>query len=120
MTQARAVTATFNTAPTGNAVFRVNPQGRITKNNQLFPVRCGSWFGLEGRHEPSNDPTNPSGAPMEQYIGNTFWANGGQGTGRTIQQTMSEIVHAGINVIRLPRGAADAGSEQPAGHGPRS
>ena len=44
--------------------------------------RRGSWFGLEGRHEPSNDPTNPSGAPMEQYIGNTFWANGGAGTGR--------------------------------------
>ncbi|MGR8951561.1 MAG: aminotransferase class I/II-fold pyridoxal phosphate-dependent enzyme, partial [Gammaproteobacteria bacterium] len=25
-------------------------------------VRCGSWFGLEGRHEPSDDPNNPSGA----------------------------------------------------------
>jgi aryl-phospho-beta-D-glucosidase BglC (GH1 family) len=102
MTQARTVTATFNTVPIGNAVFRVNPQGHITKNGQLFPVRCGSWFGLEGRHEPSNDPVNPSGAPMEQYIGNTFWANGGQGTGRTIQQTMSEIALQGINVIRLP------------------
>jgi endoglucanase len=84
------------------AVFRVNPQGRITKNGQVFPVHCGSWFGLEGRHEPSNDPTNPSGAPMEQYIGNTFWANGGAGTGRTVQQTMSEIQGMGINMIRLP------------------
>jgi endoglucanase len=98
-----AVTVTVNIGPvTTNAVFRVNAQGRITKNGQLFPVRCGSWFGLEGRHEPSNDPTNPSGAPMELYVGNTFWANGGSGTSRTIQQTMSEIVAMGINVVRLP------------------
>jgi endoglucanase len=90
------------TATTTGAVFRVNPQGRITKNGTVLPVHCGSWFGLEGRHEPSNDSTNPSGAPMEQYIGNTFWANGGAGTGRTIQQTMSEISGMGINVIRLP------------------
>jgi endoglucanase len=83
-------------------VFRVDPTGRITKNGTVFPVRCGSWFGLEGRHEPSDDPNNPSGAPMEQYIGNTFWANGGQGTGRTIQQTMQEITGMGINMIRLP------------------
>jgi aryl-phospho-beta-D-glucosidase BglC (GH1 family) len=80
----------------------VDPTGRILKNNQPFPIRCGPWFGLEGRHEPSNDPTNPSGAPMELYMGNTFWANGGAGTGRTIQQTMTEIVNAGINVVRLP------------------
>jgi aryl-phospho-beta-D-glucosidase BglC (GH1 family) len=100
---ARNVTVSVTvTPPTTSAVFRVDPTGRITKNNQPFPVRCGSWFGLEGRHEPSNDPTNPSGAPMELYIGNTFWANGGQGTGRTIQQTMTEIVNAGINVVRLP------------------
>ncbi len=85
-----------------NALFRVNSQGRITKNGELFPVRCGSWFGLEGRHEPSNDPVNPSGAAMEQYVGNTSWANGGQGTGRTIAQTMQEISGMGINVIRLP------------------
>ena len=85
-----------------NAQFRVNAQGRITRNGTLFPVRCGSWFGLEGRHEPPDDPTNPSGAPMEQYIGNTFWANNNQGTGRTIAQTMTEISSMGINVIRLP------------------
>ena len=83
-------------------VFRVDPTGRITKNGTVLPVRCGSWFGLEGRHEPSNDASNPSGAPMEQYIGNTFWANGGAGTGRTIQQTMTEITGMGINMIRLP------------------
>jgi endoglucanase len=86
----------------GGAVFRVNSQGRITKNGQVFPVRCGSWFGLEGRHEPSNDAGNPSGAPMELYMGNTFWANGGAGTGRTMQQTMTEIVARGINVVRMP------------------
>jgi aryl-phospho-beta-D-glucosidase BglC (GH1 family) len=85
-----------------NAQFRVNAQGRITRNGTLFPVRCGSWFGLEGRHEPPDDPTNPSGAPMEQYVGNTFWANNNQGTNRTIAQTMSEIANMGINVIRLP------------------
>jgi endoglucanase len=96
-------TITVNrTTTSAGAVFRVNAQGRITKNGTVFPVRCGSWFGLEGRHEPSNDPVNPSGAAMEQYIGNTSWANGGQGTGRTIQQTMAEIAGMGINVIRLP------------------
>jgi endoglucanase len=117
MTQARAVTATFNAA-SGGAVFRVDPTGRITKNGQLFPVRCGSWFGLEGRHEPSSDPVNPSGAPMEQYIGNTFWAQGGAGTGRTIQQTMGEIAAAGINVIRLPLVPQTLNANDPQGRDP--
>jgi len=98
-TTTAAVTFTVGSA---NAVFRVNSAGRITKNGTVFPVRCGSWFGLEGRHEPSNDPINPSGAAMEQYIGNTSWANGGAGTGRTIAQTMTEISGMGINMIRLP------------------
>ena len=100
-----------------SAVFRVNPQGRITRNGTIFPVRCGSWFGLEGRHEPSNDPTNPSGAPMEQYIGNTFWANGGAGTGRTIQQTMTEISGMGINMIRLPLVPQTLNTNDPQGTG---
>ncbi len=100
------------------AQFRVNGEGRITKDGQLFPVHCGAWFGLEGRHEPSNDPTNPSGAPMEQYIGNTFWANGGAGTGRTIQQTMSEIVAAGINVVRLPVSPQTLDPDDPQGQDP--
>jgi aryl-phospho-beta-D-glucosidase BglC (GH1 family) len=102
---------------TTSAIFRVNPQGRITKNGQVFPVHCGSWFGLEGRHEPSNDPTNPSGAPMEQYIGNTFWANGGAGTGRTVQQTMSEIKGMGINMIRLPIAPQSLNPTDPQGTG---
>jgi hypothetical protein len=98
-------------------IFRVDPTGRITKNGQAFPVRCGSWFGLEGRHEPSDDPTNPSGAPMELYIGNTFWANGNAGTGRTIQQTMTEIVGMGINVVRLPVVPQTLNASDPQGTG---
>jgi endoglucanase len=80
-------------------------------------VRCGNWFGLEGRHEPSNDATNPSGAPMEQYIGNTFWANGGAGTGRTIAQTMQEISGMGINMIRLPLVPQTLNANDPQGTG---
>jgi aryl-phospho-beta-D-glucosidase BglC (GH1 family) len=99
-----SATITVNRTATtgGGAVFRVNAQGRITKNGTVFPVHCGSWFGLEGRHEPSNDPVNPSGAAMELYIGNTSWVNGGGGSGRTIQQTMTEITGMGINVVRMP------------------
>lgn len=91
--------------PTPNpdaAVFRVNSQGQITKDGEVFPMQCGSWFGLEGRHEPSDDSVNPGGAALELYIGNTSWANGGQGTDRTIQDTMDEIVALGINVVRFP------------------
>ncbi|HEY0683995.1 MAG TPA: cellulase family glycosylhydrolase [Steroidobacter sp.] len=102
----------------GGAVFRVDPTGRITKNGQAFPVRCGSWFGLEGRHEPSDDPINPSGAPMELYIGNTSWANGNAGTGRTIQQTMTEITGMGINVVRLPVVPQTLDANNPQGRDP--
>jgi aryl-phospho-beta-D-glucosidase BglC (GH1 family) len=35
---------------------------------------------------------------MELYVGNMWWDN----TGRTIQQTMTEIKQQGINIIRLP------------------
>jgi aryl-phospho-beta-D-glucosidase BglC (GH1 family) len=88
--------------PPPGAVFRVDATGKITKNGAAFPVQCGSWFGLEGRHEPPNDATNPNGAPMEQYLGNPFHANGGSGTGRTLDQTMAEIAGMGINTVRLP------------------
>ena len=110
-------TAVSFTVGTSGTVWRVNPQGRITRNGTVFPVRCGNWFGLEGRHEPSNDATNPSGAPMEQYIGNTFWANGGAGTGRTIQQTMQEISGMGINMIRLPLVPQTLNANDPQGTG---
>ena len=107
----------FTVGSTASTVWRVNSSGRITKNGTVFPVRCGNWFGLEGRHEPSNDATNPSGAPMEQYIGNTFWANGGAGTGRTIQQTMQEISGMGINMIRLPLVPQTLNASDPQGTG---
>src|SRR3569833_1245998 len=107
----------FTVGASTASIFRVNTQGRITKNGTVFPVRCGNWFGLEGRHEPSNESTNPSGAPMEQYIGNTFWANGGQGTGRTIAQTMSEIAGMGINMIRLPLVPQTLDANDPQGTG---
>jgi aryl-phospho-beta-D-glucosidase BglC (GH1 family) len=113
-TTTAAVTFTVGSSGT---VWRVNTAGRITKNGTVFPVRCGNWFGLEGRHEPSNDSVNPSGAPMEQYIGNTFWANGGSGTGRTIQQTMTEISGMGINMIRLPLVPQTLNADDPQGTG---
>jgi endoglucanase len=112
------ITVTRTTGPTGgNALFRVNANGRITKNGTLFPVRCGSWFGLEGRHEPSTDPVNPRGAAMEQYIGNTSWVNGGAGSGRTIAQTMQQIAGMGINVIRLPMVPQTLNANDPQGTG---
>lgn len=79
-------------------VFRVDSTGNITKNGTVFPVRCGNWFGLEGQHEPKDAENNANGAALELYVGNMWWAN----TGRTIQQTMTEIKAQGINMIRLP------------------
>jgi len=117
-TTSAAASVTVNIGVASAAVFRVNAQGRITKNGQVFPVHCGSWFGLEGRHEPSNDAANPSGAPMELYMGNTFWANGGGGTGRTIQQTMTEIVAAGINMVRFPVVPQTLNANDPQGRDP--
>ncbi len=99
---AGSISVSRTATSTLGAVFRVDETGRITKNGTVFPVHCGSWFGLEGRHEPSSDPVNPGGAPMEQYVGNPGYTNGGAGTGRTIQQTMAEIAGMGINMVRLP------------------
>jgi hypothetical protein len=79
-------------------VFRVDSSGNITANGTAIRIKGGSWFGLQGRHEPSNDATNPSGAPMEQYMGNVFWAP----TGRTYDQDVAEFKAMGINVVRLP------------------
>ncbi len=75
-----------------NGIFRVNAQGKVTKNGQVMPVRCGNWFGLEGQHEEAG------GAPMELYIGNMWWDN----TGRTMDKDMAEIKGLGFNTIRLP------------------
>ncbi len=72
--------------------------GNITANGVAIRIKGGSWFGLQGRHEPSNDATNPSGAPLEQYMGNVFWAP----SGRTYMQDVNEFKAMGINVVRIP------------------
>jgi endoglucanase len=102
----------------GTGTFRVDATGNITKNGTILPVKCGNWFGLEGRHEPSTDPTNPSGAPMELYMGNTFWANGNAGTGRTIQGDMTEITGMGINTVRFPISPQTLNADDPQGKAP--
>ncbi|HEY0892879.1 MAG TPA: cellulase family glycosylhydrolase [Cellvibrio sp.] len=94
-------------------VFRVDATGNITKNGTVFPVRCGNWFGLEGQHEPKDAENNADGAPMELYAGNMWWAN----TGRTIQQTMTEIKAQGINMIRLPIAPQTLDATNPQGIG---
>jgi len=91
----------------------VDTTGNITKNGEVFPVRCGNWFGLEGQHEPKDAENNADGAPMELYAGNMWWAN----TGRTIQQTMTEIKAQGINVIRLPIAPQTLDATNPQGIG---
>jgi aryl-phospho-beta-D-glucosidase BglC (GH1 family) len=55
---------------------------------------------------------------MELYMGNTFWANNGQGTGRTIQQTMTELVAKGVNVIRFPVVPQTLNANDPQGKDP--
>nr|CAA43597.1 cellodextrinase C (CELC) [Cellvibrio japonicus] len=102
----------------GTGVFRVNTKGNLTKDGQLLPARCGNWFGLEGRHEPSNDADNPSGAPMELYAGNMWWVNNSQGSGRTIQQTMTELKQQGITMLRLPIAPQTLDANDPQGRSP--
>jgi len=92
------IPASLVSAQTTQPVWRVDAQGYFTKVSVIFRVKGGSWFGLEGRHEPSNDQTNPSGAPMEQYMGNVFWAP----SSRTYAQDAAEFKAMGINLVRLP------------------
>jgi hypothetical protein len=117
---ATSAAMTVTVSITGNtpAVFRVNTGGRITRNGTVFPVHCGSWFGLEGRYELPNDAANPRGAPMELFMGNTFWANGGAGTGRTVAGDMAEIAAAGINMIRVPVVPQTLNANDPQGKDP--
>jgi len=85
-------------AAPGSSEWVVDENGNLTVDGQPFIVKGGAWFGLEGRHEPSNDPDNPSGAPMELYIGNTFWAP----SGRTHEKDIAEFKELGFNAIRIP------------------
>jgi hypothetical protein len=68
------------------------------KDGQLFRIKGGSWFGLEGRHESPTDDKNPAGAPMELYIGNVFW----NPSSRTMASDAKEIAALGFNCIRMP------------------
>src|SRR5687768_6716660 len=86
--------ASAQTAPQ----WRVDAQGNITKDGVIFRVKGGSWFGLQGRYEPASDPVNPRGAPMEQYMGNVFWAP----SGRTYAGDIAEFKAMGINLVRIP------------------
>ena len=101
-------------AQASQPVWRVDAQGNITKDGVIFRVKGGSWFGLEGRHEPSNDQTNPSGAPMEQYIGNVFWAP----SSRTYAQDAAEFKAMGINLVRLPISPQTLNASDPQGMAP--
>lgn len=95
-------------------VWAVDAKGNITLNNTVFRIKGGSWFGLEGRHEPSDDATNPSGAPMEQYIGNMFWSE----SGRTLEKDATEIKNLGFNSIRLPVAPQTLVDSDPQGRDP--
>jgi endoglucanase len=102
------------TTPPAVPVWRVDANGNITKDGVVFHIHGGSWFGLEGRHEPSNDSTNPSGAPMEQYMGNVFWAP----SGRTYMQDVNEFKAMGINVVRIPLVHQTLDANDPQGKAP--
>jgi aryl-phospho-beta-D-glucosidase BglC (GH1 family) len=101
-------------AQAAQPVWRVDDQGNITVDGQIFRVKGGSWFGLEGRHEPSNDPDNPSGAPMEQYMGNVFWAE----SGRTYEQDVNEFKQMGFNLVRIPIAPQTLDPNDPQGRDP--
>jgi endoglucanase len=79
-------------------VWRVNDQGNLTVNGEIFRVKGGSWTGLEGRLEPNENPYFRTPAPMEMYIGN-MWETG---SGRTYEQDIDEFKQMGFNLIRLP------------------
>lgn len=110
---ASSISSASSSSAAVSGVFRVDATGNITKNGTVLPVQCGNWFGLEGQHEPADAANNPDGAPMELYVGNMWWAD----TGRTIQQTMTEIKERGITVIRLPIAPQTLDANDPQGRG---
>jgi endoglucanase len=95
-----AVTLTFImcTAIQAANEWAVDSKGHVTLNGQVFRIKGGSWFGLEGRAEQSSDATNPRGAPMEMYMGNVFWAS----SSRNLASDAQEIKSLGFNCIRMP------------------
>ncbi|MBN1697390.1 MAG: cellulase family glycosylhydrolase [Spirochaetales bacterium] len=95
-------------------VWRVDDQGNITVDGRIFRIRGGAWTGLEGRQEPSDDPNNPNGAPMEMYIGNCWW----NPSGRTYEQDITEFKQTGFNLIRLPIVPQTLDPEDPQGREP--
>ncbi len=78
--------------------WAVDAKGNITLNGTAFRIKGGSWFGLEGRHEPPSDSKNPAGAPMEMYLGNMLWSV----TDRTLAKDAVEIKNLGFNSVRIP------------------
>jgi aryl-phospho-beta-D-glucosidase BglC (GH1 family) len=105
--------AAASTAQAAN-VWAVDAQGNITLNGTVFRVKGGSWFGLEGRHEPSNDATNPSGAPMEMFLGNMFWNE----SGRTLAKDATDIKALGFNSVRIPVAPQTLSDSDPQGKNP--
>jgi len=93
-----ALGAIHQSALAAEPSWRVDANGNITKNGTIFRIKGASWFGLEGRYEISSDAINPRGAPMEEYMGNVFWAS----SSRTYASDISEFVGMGLNTIRLP------------------
>jgi aryl-phospho-beta-D-glucosidase BglC (GH1 family) len=78
--------------------WAVDDKGNITLNDQLFRVKGGSWFGLEGRNEVPDDEKNPNGAPMEMFMGNVWW----NPSSRTLAGDAKEIADLGFNCVRIP------------------
>lgn len=95
-------------------VWAVDAKGNITLNGTPFRVKGGSWFGLEGRHEPPGDATNPSGAPMEMYLGNMSWSE----SGRTLERNAADIKALGFNAIRIPLSPQTLNDNDPQGRSP--
>lgn len=108
-----SILATSITAQAAN-VWEVDKNGNITLNGSVFRVKGGSWFGLEGRHEAPDDEKNPSGAPMELYMGNVFWAS----TNRTLAKDADEIKKLGFNSIRMPVSPQTLDDQDPQGRNP--
>lgn len=78
--------------------WAVDATGNVTLNGSPFRIKGGSWFGLEGRAEGSDDKDNPRGSPMELYMGNVSWNE----SSRTIAGDAKEIKNLGFNCIRMP------------------